>query len=264
MAEARNSYLKLSRPSSDGQHAEVASGPRSSDAPRNRLLASLDRDEYGPLEPHLENVELRMSQILADQDEQFNHVYFVESGVVSITNNVSGGTVEVGTIGNEGMAGLSVFLDAGAAPSRTFVQVPGEAKRMRAARFVELADANPALRKILNRYTQAFLTQVSQTAACNRMHLVEERCARWLLMTHDRVEGADTFPLTHQFLAFMLGARRSGVTVAAGTLQKAGLIEYRRGKITVLDRAGLEKASCDCYGIVRAHFDRLLPGSPRG
>jgi CRP-like cAMP-binding protein len=236
----------------EGQHAE-----------RNRLLKALPSEEYGWLRPHFESVELKVRDVLAEAEEPFQHVYFIESGVVSVVNRIAGGTVEVGTIGNEGMAGLSVFLDAGAVTSRTFVQVPGHAKRIKAEIFSTQADERRQLRRVLHRYTQAFLTQVAQTASCNRMHEVQERCARWLLMTHDRVDGSDTFPLTHEFLSFMLGVRRAGVTVAAGALQRAGLITYTRGKITVVNRAGLEEASCECYGIVRSHFQRLLgPASP--
>lgn len=225
---------------------------------RNRLLRVLDPKEYAWLDEHLKPVVLETGEVIAEENEQFRYVHFIESAVVSIVNRVGGGTVEVGTVGNEGMAGLAVFLDGGIAASRTFAQVPGDSKRMRADVFAAGIDKRPALRGLLNRYTQAFITQVSQTAACNRVHHVNERCARWLLMTHDRIDGGDTFPLTHQYLAFMLGARRAGVTVAAGALQKAGLIQYKRGRITVIDRAGLERASCDCYGIVRKHFDRLM------
>jgi CRP-like cAMP-binding protein len=225
---------------------------------RNRLLRALPPEEYAWIHPHLKTVTLNVRDVLADAEEPFRHVYFIESGVASVVNEISGGTVEVGTVGNEGIAGLSVFLDGGGIPSKTFIQVPGVAKRIAADIFSKGVDDRPDFRRMLHRYTQAFITQVSQTAACNRHHMLEERCARWLLMTHDRVDGADTFPLTHQFLAYMLGVRRSGVTIAASTLQKAGYIRYSRGRITVTDRKGLEKATCECYEIVRAHFDRLL------
>ena len=224
----------------------------------NRLLRALPPDDYAWIQPHLKSVTLNVRDVLAEAEEPFHHVYFIESGVASVVNEIAGGTVEVGTIGNEGMAGLSVFLGGGGLPSKTFIQVAGAAKRVPAEFFAEGADQRPDVRRIMHRYTQAFLTQVAQTAACNRSHQLEERCARWLLMTHDRVEGTDTFLLTHQFLAYMLGVRRSGVTIAASTLQKAGLIRYSRGRITITDREGLEHASCECYGIVRAHFDRLL------
>jgi CRP-like cAMP-binding protein len=225
---------------------------------RNRLLRALPADEYAWLAPHLKNVPLNVRDVLAEPDEPFRHVYFIESGCVSVINHLVGGMVEVATVGNEGLAGLSVFLDGGAGGSQHFVQIAGEAKRMKASDFAEISDSRPALRHLLHRYTQAFITQVSQTAACNRAHRLEERCARWLLMTHDRLHGANTFQLTHQFLAFMLGVRRSGVTIAAGMLQQAGLISYTRGKMTIVNRAGLEEVSCECYGVVRGHFERLL------
>jgi len=228
---------------------------------RNRLLGALSADDYRWIQPHLETVEMKAGDVLADENQPFTHVYFMGTGVASITNRVAGGTVEVGTVGNEGLVGLGVYLDGGGIPSRTFVQVPGSGKRMLAAAFAAGAEERPALQKILRRYVQAYLIQVAQTAACNRAHSVDKRCARWLLMTHDRVGGGHTFPLTHQFLAYMLGVRRAGVTVAAGILQKAGLIHYTRGSITISDRKGLEEAACECYGIVAHHVDRLT--SPR-
>ncbi len=224
---------------------------------RNRLLRALDPEDYRWISPQLEAVEMKSGEVLAEENQVFTHVYFMGTGVASVTNQVSGGMVEVGTIGNEGMVGISVYLDGGGIPSRTFVQVPGDAKRLPAAAFAAGVEKRPELQRILKRYVQAYLIQVAQTAACNRAHSVEERCARWLLMTHDRVGGGHTFPLTHQFLAYMLGVRRAGVTVAAGILQKAGLIHYTRGSITISDRNGLEAASCECYGIVADHVDRL-------
>jgi CRP-like cAMP-binding protein len=227
-------------------------------AERNRILRAMSPEDYAWITPHLKSVQLPRGETLVETDEAFRHVYFIETGVASVVNHVVGGPVEVGTIGNEGLVGLSVYLDGGIAPNRTFMQVAGEGKQVAANVFAEGAEERVGLRRILHKYTQAFLTQVSQTAACNRAHPLDQRCARWLLMTHDRVDGSDTFPMTHEFLSFMLGVRRAGVTVAAGDLQKTGLIKYTRGKITVTDRAGLEAASCECYGVVRDHFDRLL------
>lgn len=239
--------------SSDQTHSH-----RAQQSEPNRLLRALPPDEYAWLSQHLEPVTLELRDVLARANEPFRHVYFIETGMASVVNTVDAGMVEVGTVGNEGMAGLSVFLGVGGTPSETFIQVPGTARRMAADAFAAGADERPGLRRILHRYTQAFLTQVSQTAACNRVHELQERCARWLLMTHDRAGGADTFPITHEFLSVMLGVRRAGVTVAAGTLQKAGLIRYSRGRVTVLDRRGLEDASCECHGIVYAQFERLF------
>ena len=225
----------------------------------NLLLSALRNAGMGKLGSELEIAEYQSGAILYEPFEAARYVYFPFSCVVSIVNTVAGGsTVEVGTVGNEGMAGIAVYLDSGMTPNRTLVQVAGAMGRLPADSFKALTERSPAVRNLLNRYTLAFLAQVSQTAACNRAHTIDERCARWLLMTHDRVHG-DAFSLTHEFLAFMLGVRRAGVTIAAGILQKAGLISYKRGHIKILDRKGLEEAACDCYAIVSAEFDKLLP-----
>jgi CRP-like cAMP-binding protein len=225
---------------------------------RNHLLRSLPAEEYAALAQRLEPIVLNVGDLQAEQNAPFSHVLFVEIGMVSVVNHIGKGTIEVGTVGNEGMAGLSVFLDDGIATSKTFVQVPGSGKQMLASDFLRIVEEWPASRRLFNRYTHAFLTSVAQTAACNLTHQLQERCAKWLLMTHDRMEGAQSFPLTHEFLSAMLGVRRSGVTVAAGALQDAGFIRYSRGNITVTDRKGLEGASCECYAVVRAQFNRLL------
>jgi len=225
---------------------------------RNRLLAALPPDELERVAPSLERLELEERRVLFEREQPIAHVYFPETAVFSLVSALDDGVVEVGTVGSEGMAGLPVFLGPDVSSLRAFVQIPGSAWRMDAERFARLAQAPGALNRMMLRYTQAFLTQVAQTGACNGAHLLEKRCARWLLMTHDRVEG-DAFPLTHEFLAFMLGVRRAGVTVAMRALQDAGTIDYSRGHVEVLDRGALERASCECYHVVRAHFDRLLP-----
>jgi CRP-like cAMP-binding protein len=232
---------------------------------KNRLLAALDASDLERINGDLEVAEYASGAILFEPHQAAKFVYFPYSCVVSIINSVDGGTsVEVGTVGNEGMAGLAVFLDSGESPSRTLVQVAGKMARLRADSFRELVETSPRFRNLMNRFTLAFLSQVAQTATCNRAHTIDERCARWLLMTHDRVD-AENFSLTHEFLAFMLGVRRAGVTVAAGILQKAGLITYRRGNIKVVNRQGLEDAACECYKIVRNEFDKLLgPQKERG
>jgi CRP-like cAMP-binding protein len=229
-------------------------------AVHNRLLAALAADDLAALAPHLEEVTLGNGEVLAEPGEPLADIYFPETAIMSVINRMADGAgVEVGTVGNEGLVGLAALLGAEASESQTLAQIPGTALRLPAAVLVAAVDAQPALRRLLLRYTQAYLTQVAQGAACNRLHGIEARCARWLLMTHDRVGGADAFPLTQEFLAIMLGVRRAGVSVAAGALQDAGLIRYRRGGIRVLDRAGLEAAACECYGVVRRQFDRLLP-----
>ncbi|MDP9236508.1 MAG: Crp/Fnr family transcriptional regulator [Chloroflexota bacterium] len=169
-----------------------------------------------------------------------------------------GSAVEIATIGNEGMTDVSVFLGLEESDSRLLVQVPGTAMRMESGRFREHVEHIPILRTLLGYYTVSMLALVAQSAACNRMHPMVQRCARWMLMTHDRVDAAE-FPLTHHFLATMLGVPRPRVSVAAKALQEAGLISYHRGKVTVLDRPGLEAATCECYRVVRERFDRL-PG----
>lgn len=226
---------------------------------RNRLLGALPLESYERIRPHLELVRLEQRETLFETRKPISHVYFPETAVVSLVSILRGGaTVEVGTAGCEGMAGLPLFLGDDSSSIRAFAQISGSAMRIEAAAFIRLASAPGAFHRLLLRYTQAFIAQVAQTAACNASHLVEERCARWLLMTHDRVAG-DRLQLTHEFLAFMLGVRRAGVTVAMGELQERGLIRYTRGHVEVRHRSGLEAAACECYATVRAYFDRLLP-----
>jgi CRP-like cAMP-binding protein len=168
----------------------------------------------------------------------------------------NGGGVEVGTVGREGMVGLAAFLGDGALPSETLAQVAGDCVSLPASVLREAAERHAGFRLRMNKYVLGFLAQVSQTASCNRAHTIEQRSARWLLMTADRV-GAHDFNLTHQFLSFMLGVRRARVTVALGALQRKGLISYRRGAVRILDNAGLQKTSCECYAIIRDHYDRM-------
>jgi len=225
---------------------------------RNRLLRALPYAEAATLAPRLELVQLDQYHVCFRPDQPIESVFFPETAVVSFVSTFEDGrNVEVGTAGCEGMAGLSVFLGARTPMLSGFTQIPGTAWRMDAATFAARAAAPGALHGLMLRYTQAFLIQISQTAACNAAHLVEERCARWLLMTHDRVE-RDDFPLTHQFLASMLNVRRAGVTLVMRALQDAGLVHCTRGHVTIVDRAGLEGVSCECYRVVRAHFARLL------
>jgi CRP-like cAMP-binding protein len=188
-------------------------------------------------------------------------VYFPHRGVISmLTVMPDGSAVESATVGPEGMAGIPVFLGAEQMASNAFVQVPGEAARIEAGAFRRVIADSPALHRLLLRYTLALMNQMMQSAACNRTHAVEERCARWLLMTQDRVHG-DTFPLTQEFLAQMLGVRRPTVSIAAGMLAKAGLISYVRGEMMILDRQALETASCECYRIIADEFEMLIGGT---
>ena len=256
---ARATPLAGAPPSGPAAGLRVGDDPHRG-AVANRLLAALPAADRAALAPHLARATLAIGQVLAEPGQPLAHVYFPETAVCSIIARMADGAgVEVGTIGNEGLVGLAALLDTAASANQTLAQIPGTALRIPAAGLVAAVDARPALRRLLHRYTQAYLTQVAQGAACNRLHGIEARCARWLLMTHDRVGGADRFPLTQEFLAIMLGVRRSGVTVAAGALQAAGLIRYHRGGIRVLDREGLELAACECYGMIRRQFDQLLP-----
>lgn len=228
-------------------------------ARRNRLLCAMPSDVLARLEPHMERRDVALLELLGEPGVPFTHVFFPETGVISIVNKLADGSeVEVGTIGNEGMAGLNVILDSPSIPSLTLMEIPGELVRVPVEIIVAVAEELPEVRRLLHRYSQAFMIQIAQTAACNRAHEIYERCARWMCMAHDRMGGAPQFLLTQHVLSQMLGVRRAGVTVAAGLLQKAGLIRYSRGRITVLDRAGLEEASCECYETVKREFDRLL------
>lgn len=225
---------------------------------RNRLLAAVPALELETFGGELEEVPLSFKEVLYEPNGAIAHAYFPLRGVVSMVNEPNpGDIVEFGTIGHEGMVGLPLLLGNEAMPSRALVQVPGEALRMSARAFRQTVESNPEFRMLLMRYTMALFNQIAQSASCNRLHEVQERCARWLLQTHDRADG-DSFPLTHEFLAQMLGVHRPTVSVAAGMLQKAGLISYVRGVITILDRKGLEAASCACYGVIAREYDRLL------
>jgi CRP-like cAMP-binding protein len=206
----------------------------------------------------MDDVALAIRDTLYRANGPIRHVYFPRSGLISMVIIMKdGGTSEVGVVGNEGMAGVPAFLEADRSPTEVFCQIPGECRRLPAAAFKEEIWRDGPFRTLVQRYTQALLNLVFQSTACNHHHSVDSRCARWLLMTHDRV-GADEMPLTQEILAMMLGVRRPSVTVAAGMLQRAGFIRYHRGRLTVLDRAGLEAAACECYRVVRDEFDRLL------
>jgi CRP-like cAMP-binding protein len=228
--------------------------------PRNLVLAGLPEPEWRRVRRSLERVELSFRMVLFEPNVAIRHVYFPEHGIASIVGVMSDGSaIEVATVGYEGMVGLPVFLGADSMAAQCFVQIVGAGYRMDANALREEAQRGGALAEALSRYTQALFTQVAQSAACNGRHRVAERCARWLLHTHDRMLG-DTYELTHQFLSQMLGIRRASVTVAAGDLQERGLITYDRGVVTIVDRAGLEAATCECYAIIQAEFERLMHG----
>jgi CRP-like cAMP-binding protein len=224
----------------------------------NRLLGMLTQADHERLRPHLEPVHLEYKRSLYEADARIEFVWFIELGVGSLVNTMADGhAAEVGTIGNEGMVGLPIVFGDTQAPTAVYVQVPGEGLRMKATVFAKELAQSASMRKVMLHYAHAFFNQVAQSAACNQLHSLRQRCCRWLLMTHDRM-GSDEFLLTQEFLAMMLGVQRSGVSAAASGLQRAGLIRYVRGNVSILDRAGLERQTCECYGIAKMEFDRLL------
>jgi CRP-like cAMP-binding protein len=227
----------------------------------NRILNALPRAEYERISAFLEPVEMSLGEILYRPNEPISHVYFPNTGTVSIVNTFADGKgVEVSMVGNEGMFGVCVFLGSVTSPLEAVVQLPGNALRMRSDLLKEEFKRGGQLQDLLLRYTQAFIIQIAQTAACNRAHPIDGRLARWLLMSQDRAQACD-LQVTHEFIAVMLGTRRAGVSEAAAKLQDEGLIKYRRGQVKVLDRRKLETQSCECYEIVRNEFDRLLGGN---
>ncbi len=226
--------------------------------PANRLLASLPKDEYQRLLPGLKRTTLSFGDILYDPGEAIRHVYFPNDSIISLLSAVAErSTLEVGMVGNEGMAGLSVFMGVNVSRTRALVQGTGSAMRMTSAAVRQEAKQMGSLHRLLHRYTHSLLTQISQSCACNRFHTVDARLARWLLMTSDRL-GADEFRLTQDFMSNMLGVRREGVNKAAGALQTRKLIRYSRGKLKILNRTGLEAVSCVCYAIIKAESDAYL------
>ncbi|MGY1696594.1 Crp/Fnr family transcriptional regulator [Geodermatophilus sp. SYSU D00814] len=234
--------------------------PNDSTAPdlhRNLLLGLLPAEEFRRLEPLLEVVPLEVRDELYEAGKTIEHVWFPVDAVLSVVATVEGeAAVEVATVGREGMSGLPAFLGTAESPHDCFCQVAGTAARLVTGDLRRFLAADGALHDLLHRFTQATMVQLSQNVACNRLHTTEERCARWLLQTRDRV-GADEFTLTQEFLAQMLGVRRGTVSLTAGVLQQAGIIRYTRGRITVVDAAALHEAACECYDVVQAEYRRL-------
>jgi CRP-like cAMP-binding protein len=226
---------------------------------QNHLLAALPTSDYRRLAPHLELVPMKLGEVLYESGGQLRYVYFPTTSILSLLYVMEdGASAEIAIVGNEGILGISLFMGGESTPSRAVVQSAGHAFRLKAALLKnEFGRFGPTMHLLL-RYTQALITQMAQTAVCNRHHSVDQQLCRWLLLSLDRLQ-TNELSMTQELIANMLGVRREGVTEAAGKLQAAGLISYQRGRITVLDRPGLEARSCECYQVVKTEFDRLLP-----
>jgi CRP-like cAMP-binding protein len=233
--------------------------PESHSPHQNHLLDALPAGDYERLSVHLELVPMRLGEVLYESGVQLQHVYFPTTSILSLLYVMEdGASAEIAIVGNEGILGISLFMGGETTPSRAVVQSAGHAFRLKADLLkTEFGRFGPTMHLLL-RYTQALITQMAQTAVCNRHHSVDQQLCRWLLLSLDRLQTSE-LSMTQELIANMLGVRREGVTEAAGKLQDAGLISYKRGRITVLDRPGLEVRSCECYQVVKTEFDRLLP-----
>lgn len=229
------------------------------DPHQNHLLNALLNAEYDRLVVNLDLVPMQLGQILYESGDKLTHVYFPTTCIVSLLHVMeNGSSAEIAVVGNEGVLGISIFMGGGTTPGRAVVQSAGYAYQLKAHLLKNEFDRNGPVLRLLLRYTQALITQMSQTAVCNRHHSIEQQLCRWLLLSLDCLN-SNTLVMTQELISNMLGVRREGVTEAAGKLQQHSLIHYRRGQITVLDRPGVEKRACECYKVVKAEFDRLLP-----
>jgi CRP-like cAMP-binding protein len=227
--------------------------------PRNRILSSLPKKEYNRLLPQMEEVSLERGQILIAPGQPIKHVQFPLNAMISIVSFTEEGlSIETGVIGSDAMLGIPVLLGTNTTPMQSVVQIPGLAMRMEAKAFKREFDNGSAFKEVLLRYIHVLVIEISQTAACNKLHSIEGRLARWLLMSSDSI-GSSELPLTQDFISSMLGIRRAGVTEAATALRGKGLISYRQGLITIVDRAGLETQACECHEVVKREYDRLFP-----
>jgi CRP-like cAMP-binding protein len=234
--------------------------PPQAHSPRqNHLLAALPAQDFARLSAHLELVPMPLGHVLYESGSELRHVYFPSTAIVSLLYvMIDGASAEIAVVGNEGIIGVALFMGGETMPNRAVVQSAGHAYRLRGQLLKEEFNRSGQMQHLLLRYTQALLTQMAQTAVCNRHHSLDQQLCRWLLLSLDRLP-SDELVMTQELIANMLGVRREGVTEAAGDLQRAGLIRYQRGRITVLDRTGLEARACECYGVVKKEFDRLLP-----
>lgn len=226
---------------------------------QNHLLAALPKAEFERWRPHLELIKMPLGQVLYESGITLSYVYFPTTAIVSLIHVMrDGASAEIAVVGNEGMVGISLFMGGQSTPSRGVVQSAGDGYRLKGQLMKDGFNQNGPVLHLLLRFTQALITQMTQTAACNRHHSLDQQLCRWLLLSLDRLEGYDLV-MTQELIANMLGVRREGVTEGALKLQEAGLIRYARGRITVLDRKGLEERSCECYEVVKTEYDRLLP-----
>lgn len=224
----------------------------------NRLLAALPAEEYERLLPKLEPVSFELGEVIYKAGGHIDYIYFLTNCIVSLLYTMENGmSAEIGVVGNEGVVGIALFMGGDTMPNHALVQSAGAAIRMKAQFLQDEFKRSGEFQHLLLRYTQALVTQISQTAVCNRLHPVERQLCRWLLLSHDRLQ-TDELIMTHEMIANMLGTRREGVTIAAGKLQDAGLITYYRGRIKIISRTGLEATVCECYKVVKDEFDRLL------
>jgi CRP-like cAMP-binding protein len=242
-------------------HIDTTEPPLSKpqDPRRNHLLAALPSPDFERLQPHLVQVPLTLGEALYESGVMLRHVYFPTDSIVSLLYVMAdGSSAEIAVVGNEGVIGVSLFMGGETTPSRAVVQSAGHAYRLSGQLLKEEFTKAGAMQRLLLRYTQSLLTQMAQTAVCNRHHSLDQQLCRWLLLSLDRLS-SNELTMTQELIANMLGVRREGVTDAAGSLQRAGLIRYSRGRITVLDRPGLEARTCECYAVVKRESDRLLP-----
>ncbi len=250
IASARQSACEPSR--------MTAADPR-----RNRLLAALPESELALWRPHLELVDMRLGALLYESGCALTHAYFPTTSIVSLLSLTNdGASAEIAVVGHEGIVGFSLFMGGDTTPSRAVVQSAGQGFRLKASVMMQEFNRSGPVFQLFLRYTQALITQMGQIAVCNRHHSLDQQVCRWLLSSLDRL-ASNELVMTQELIGNMLGVRREGVTMAAGHLQEAGVIRYRRGHITVLDRDGLEKRACECYAVVKREYDRLLPATPR-
>jgi CRP-like cAMP-binding protein len=259
LLRARDPQVESTEPRQIGNVLAVPASPEPASPAKNRILHGLQPNDRARLLAQLQPVAFELGDVISEPGARMDYIYFPTTAVVStLYTTESGATAEITLVGNDGVVGVPLFLGSDTTPSKAVVVVGGSALRMKVKVLREEFAAGGALQCLLLRYTQALITQISQTAVCNRLHAVEQRLCRWLLMCHDRVE-TDELHMTQEFISNMLGGRRETVTVAAGRLQDAGLVRYARGHITILDRDGLEDAVCECYSTVEEECDRLAP-----